>query len=1129
MNHFLKKSLAFLLAFVMVLGVLPVLKASAATVNYETGYSEEYGTVIKNWGKRGELATFLSPYAEEFYSTQSFSYDTYVAMSGSSDTSTVTSSTLYTALYNLMAEAHTTISDYEDIRDVFQYTDCENSGNTSSAISGFYSGIALTPAWDGGLTWNREHTWPQSKSAKGDDIEDIMSIRPESSSVNSSRGNKGYGESSGFYDPNSVSDAYDLHGDVARVILYTYVRWGGESATLQGNMWGSEGVFESVEVLLQWMEEDPVDTWEMGRNDAVESVTGTRNVFVDYPELAFVLFGEEIPEMDTPSGNADSVSYTITARSNNSTYGTVSVNNGYVTAHPAEGYKATGYEVVSGSATVSQNGNIFTVSATGNCTIRILFAAKDQYTATFMEDGEAVSTQKVYEEYCVTMPAYSGTVPTGYTFRGWVDSIVYNTTAKPATVYAAGSECVIEGNTTFYALMSYVDDNISDENLTYKLVTSESQLSAGTKVVIAASAYDKALSTTQNTNNRGTVNVTKGTDTLIFDSDDGVQVLTLVTGTVDGTYGLSTDGGYLWAASNSSNWLRTTSSLNDNGSFKITVNGDGTCTVVAKGTNAKNNLQYNSSSDIFSCYSTDQKAVALYAGVSGGTTYYTMAWTYIPEDPTEPEETEPETTQPVEVTGTLTYVISNYGAGTSYAKNEEHKLDDVVTVVTNDAFFTKELRLYQNYQHDSTAVIKATQVIDSLVLNVGYSSGTLSVYGSADGESWTLIEDVTITSATQSVFTDYTVDMPEGTAYNYIKLDSTGGTQLRIKSFSVTFAADSEPECDHEYDEFPVTEATCTQPGSIIYICAECADNYTVTTAALGHSYETVTVEPTYTTVGSVIQTCSTCDDVITEEIPELENPVEGYQIVLGDSIGVNFLLTVEEDDAVVFTVNGEAVEATVKEGVYSINVAAAQMTDVIAIAVNGMPLANTYSVRGYADYILDEANGYNDATKNLVEHMLNYGAASQNHFGYNTANLANNGITVDAATMPTEGGNAEIEGAVEGILFYGASLVHRNKIAVRFYFNGSIDGLTFKVDETVYKPVEKNGIYYIEVADINPQELDTDIKFVVSNGTDSLSVSYAPMDYIIRMYNKADAADTTKALVQALYGYYLAAEAYIK
>jgi hypothetical protein len=96
---------------------------------------------------------------------------------------------------------------------------------------------------------------------------------------------------------------------VARIALYIYVRWGNTEQFL-----GGDGVIESLDVLLHWMEEDPVDTWEMGRNDSVESITGTRNVFVDYPELAFALFDQEIPtDMDTPSGEArkSGMAYTI--------------------------------------------------------------------------------------------------------------------------------------------------------------------------------------------------------------------------------------------------------------------------------------------------------------------------------------------------------------------------------------------------------------------------------------------------------------------------------------------------------------------------------------------------------------------------------------------------------------------------------------------------------------------------------------------------------------------------------------------------------------------------------------------------------------------------------------------------
>ena len=66
-------------------------------------------------------------------------------------------------------------------------------------------------------------------------------------------------------------------------------------------------VFQSVDVLLEWCEMDPVDTWEMGRNEVVYAKQGNRNVFIDYPELAWKLYGREVPSgMTTPSGGAAS-------------------------------------------------------------------------------------------------------------------------------------------------------------------------------------------------------------------------------------------------------------------------------------------------------------------------------------------------------------------------------------------------------------------------------------------------------------------------------------------------------------------------------------------------------------------------------------------------------------------------------------------------------------------------------------------------------------------------------------------------------------------------------------------------------------------------------------------------------
>ena len=311
MKQIMKKSLSMLMALLMIVSLFAgiSIQTDAATVNYQYGSTSKYSNIIKNWGTREEEATFLSPNAIAFY--QGTSYKTLAAKAGSSDLDKVSTSALYNELNLLMKNAHKKNNSYEDTKTLMAFTDIQSNGSPSNKISALYSGGEVGPAWDSGATWNREHTWPNSKGGAssndggGVNEVDIMMIRPETASNNSSRGNKAYGVSGGFYYPNLPGSPYDVRGDVARTVLYVYVRWGTEEQEVLNNMWGADGVIESKEVLLTWMAEDPVDTWEMGRNDSVQSITGTRNVFVDYPELAFELFEVPVPEdMVTPSGSA---------------------------------------------------------------------------------------------------------------------------------------------------------------------------------------------------------------------------------------------------------------------------------------------------------------------------------------------------------------------------------------------------------------------------------------------------------------------------------------------------------------------------------------------------------------------------------------------------------------------------------------------------------------------------------------------------------------------------------------------------------------------------------------------------------------------------------------------------------
>ena len=298
-----------------------------------------------------------------------------------------------------------------------------------------------------------------------------------------------------------------------------------------------------------------------------------------------------------------------------------------------------------------------------------------------------------------------------------------------------------------------------------------------------------------------------------------------------------------------------------------------------------------------------------------------------------------------------------------------------------------------------------------------------------------------------------------------------------------------------------------------------------------------VTTPATLTTAGERQKTCS-CGDVITEEIPCLAGDVESWGLTLGGDLSVNFMLSVHEDiretAKIVITVAGEAKEYVVADlsahpdnGLYyvSVNVATAQMNDTITVQiVNGDDASVTkeYTVANYAKIIL--ANDSYSAYHQIVKEMLNYGDAAQTYFGYNVDNRTDVDLAgVGTVEIPADAAaDMAVSGKVDGISFYGASLLFRNKIAVRYYFTvtGDISSYTFIVNGTAYEPVLKDGMYYIEVADINPQDLDDAITVTVN---DILSVSYSPMNYIVRMSTKG--SDNLKALMKALYNYHLAAE----
>lgn len=151
----------------------------------------------------------------------------------------------------------------------------------------------------------------------------------------------------------------------------------------------------------------------------------------------------------------------------------------------------------------------------------------------------------------------------------------------------------------------------------WTLVTDVSELSVGDTVIIVANNANFAMSTEQKADNRGQIAIRKegmfcSVDTS-HNSSYEPQELILKKGKKDNTYAFYTGDGYLYAASSSYNYLRTEKTLSDNSSWEITITEEKT-KIVAQGKNTNNEMRYNGTSSLFSCYfmTANQPTVVLY-------------------------------------------------------------------------------------------------------------------------------------------------------------------------------------------------------------------------------------------------------------------------------------------------------------------------------------------------------------------------------------------------------------------------------------------------------------------------------------------------------------------------------------
>ena len=302
-----------------------------------------------------------------------------------------------------------------------------------------------------------------------------------------------------------------------------------------------------------------------------------------------------------------------------------------------------------------------------------------------------------------------------------------------------------------------------EDATTYTLVTDVADLTVDSKIILVSSESNYALSATQNTNNRVGVEITKSSDgnSIAVIPEYNVQELTIGNGYNKGTYSLSTGGGFLCAASSSSNNLKTTGTLDANGSWTISISSDGDATIIATGSYSRNCIRYNpnNGSPIFTCYatgSTTGENIRIYKDASTG------------GDPITPKTPS---------------MLSISDATTVYTIGDTYEFDGTVTLVYSDnstesltgADYTVDVSDVDMTAAGSYSVIVKYNADNSVVGSIA-----ITVTGGSVPNPYSMTPDNNTTGSTSTTYvtslTDFTCD---GIAW---KMNQWNPSSLQIRT-----------------------------------------------------------------------------------------------------------------------------------------------------------------------------------------------------------------------------------------------------------------------------------------------------------------------------------------------------------
>ena len=230
-----------------------------------------------------------------------------------------------------------------------------------------------------------------------------------------------------------------------------------------------------VEILKEGEVAQTFETKTPSKSDYIDG--GNINIGnIDYP-FQIRLSGETSRGVRvrnfTLTGDVPAVNFTITATSNDQGLGTVVVEGSTIKATLGQcaTYAESAYTVTAGEANVTQEGDLFYVSATDDCTIQINFASIPNSTVILNAgsgslEGESTFTQENCEAP-ITLPkavVCETAAIAGWTFAGWSESEITETSQAPSLIPAG--EYIPSSDITLYAVYQLGELDVFSVTLT---------------------------------------------------------------------------------------------------------------------------------------------------------------------------------------------------------------------------------------------------------------------------------------------------------------------------------------------------------------------------------------------------------------------------------------------------------------------------------------------------------------------------------------------------------------------------------------------------------------------------------------------------------------------------------------